>query len=96
MTSKNVTITSKNQITLPAEYVRKLGLQKHRRLTVRQRGDELVLRPEPELDIDEHFRKLWAKLPPVKGTKTDKELQQAIRNSVAVAWDEKRQRGESE
>jgi bifunctional DNA-binding transcriptional regulator/antitoxin component of YhaV-PrlF toxin-antitoxin module len=83
MTSKNVTITSKNQITLPAEYVRKLHLAKHRRLTIRQRGDELVLKPEPELDVEDHFRKLWAQLPKVKGTKTDEQLKKTTREAWA-------------
>ncbi|MGH7196099.1 MAG: hypothetical protein ACREGA_04990 [Candidatus Saccharimonadales bacterium] len=96
MNRLNITITSKNQITLPAEYVRKMRLGKNRRLSVCQRGNKLVLEPEPEIDIDEHFRKLWTQLPKIKGTKTDEELEQAIRDSVADAWDEKRQRGESD
>lgn len=81
MNRLNVTITSKNQITLPAEYVRQMGLSKNRRLNVRQRGDELVLKPED--DIEKHFQKLWAQLPKVAGTKSDAELKRATREAWA-------------
>ena len=83
MKGKNVTITSKNQITLPAEYVMKLHLSRHRQLVVRQRGDELILKPVP--DVEEHFQELWAKLPSVKGTRTDEELKTTTRD----AWSQK-------
>lgn len=76
-----VTITSKNQITLPAAHVRQMKLHKSRRLSVRQRGSELVLIPEPTLK--ERMQKLWEDLPQFKGTKTDGELNQAIRESMA-------------
>ena len=77
MKGKNITITSKNQITIPAEYVRSLKLAKHRQLSIRRRGDELVLKPEPTLEED--LQELWATLPPFKGTRSDKELKHAIR-----------------
>lgn len=41
-------ISSKNQITLPAAMVRRLGLEPGRRLILRLEGDRIVLRPEPE------------------------------------------------
>jgi AbrB family looped-hinge helix DNA binding protein len=50
MTTKNVTITSKNQITLPAEFVRKLNLGKNRSLTITTKKDSLELKPRPSVD----------------------------------------------
>lgn len=81
MTSKNITLTSKNQITLPAEYVRKLHLGKNRQLSITQRGSELIIKPEPSLEA--RMQKIWSKLPPFKGTKTDDELKQVIRDAYA-------------
>ena len=83
MSSKNVTITSKNQITIPAEYVRKLHLNKHRRLTIKQRGDELVLKVEP--DLEERLHDVWAQLPAFTGTKTNEEL----KRTTHEAWSNK-------
>jgi AbrB family looped-hinge helix DNA binding protein len=40
-------VTTRNQITLPSEARRKLGIQPGDRLTVEVRGDELVLRRRP-------------------------------------------------
>jgi len=81
MTTKNVTITSKNQITLPAELVRNLKLTKRRRLTIRQRGGELILTPEPELE--ERLKVIWRQLPPFQGTRTDEELKKTAREAWA-------------
>ncbi len=50
-----VTLSSKNQITLPVAVVRRLDLHPGRRLTVRLEDDRIVLRPEPE-DWVEYFR----------------------------------------
>lgn len=76
----NVTITSKNQITLPVDIVRKWNLQGQRRLSIRRRGDELILKPLPSLQS--RMRTIWAQLPAITGTATDKELQDAIRTTV--------------
>jgi bifunctional DNA-binding transcriptional regulator/antitoxin component of YhaV-PrlF toxin-antitoxin module len=95
MTSKNVTITSKNQITIPAEFVRNMQLGKSRKLSVRQRGNALILKPQTADDILKSMQKHW-KHQAGKRPLTDKELKQAIRDSVATAWDDKRQRGESD
>lgn len=86
MTGKQVTMTSKNQITLPAAYVRSIGLGKSRRLTIRLRGDELVLKPQPTLQ--EHMKPVWDEMAKhVKRPLSDEELKQAIRKSVAHgAW----------
>jgi len=94
MTSKNVTITSKNQITLPAEYVRELHLAKSRKLSVQRHGNALILKPQTADDILEKLQKHW-KHQANKRPLSEAELKRAIRDSVAMAWDEKRQRGES-
>lgn len=57
MTSKNITITSKNQITLPAELVRKYKLGKNRVLTITDKKGVLELRPQPSLE--ERMRPHW-------------------------------------
>jgi bifunctional DNA-binding transcriptional regulator/antitoxin component of YhaV-PrlF toxin-antitoxin module len=57
MTSRNITITSKNQITIPIDLVRKMKLGKNRQLQIRMRGDELVLKQEPPLT--ELMQPLW-------------------------------------
>lgn len=51
-------VTSKHQITLPAEFVRKLHISKHDRLMVQLDGDKLVLRPQMELmeRMQRHWR----------------------------------------
>jgi AbrB family looped-hinge helix DNA binding protein len=42
------TISSKNQITLPAQLLRELGLSAGDRLSIRRDGDRLILRPRPK------------------------------------------------
>ena len=42
------TISSKNQITLPAQLLREMGLGAGDRLAVRREGNRLVLRPRPK------------------------------------------------
>lgn len=93
MRTKEITITSKNQITLPAEYVRNLKLEKSRRLTVRRRGDEIILKPEATLE--ERMKPIWdevAKHRRGKRSLNDRELKQAIRESVVSAWEKKERR----
>ena len=50
MTSKIVTVTSKNQITLPADLVRKYKLDKNRILTITDKKGALELRPQATLE----------------------------------------------
>ncbi|HEY1645343.1 MAG TPA: AbrB/MazE/SpoVT family DNA-binding domain-containing protein [Candidatus Saccharimonadales bacterium] len=80
MTTRNVTITSKNQITLPADLVRDMRLKTHRRLSIRKRGDELILIPEPELK--DQLQKIWDQLPTFQGTTSDKQL----KDTTNEAW----------
>lgn len=42
------TISSKNQITLPAQLMREMGLGAGDRLAIRREGNRLVLRPRPK------------------------------------------------
>lgn len=68
-----VTLTSKNQVTIPVAAVRRLGLDASRRLTVEERAGEIVLKPE--LPIEKRFEKLWAANKPlVKRALSDDEL----------------------
>jgi len=83
MTTKNITITSKNQITIPADIVREFQFNKHRRLTIRKRGDELILKAQP--DLEEQLSDIWNQLPGFSGTKTDAEL----KATTAEAWKNK-------
>ena len=80
MTTRIVTITSKNQITIPADLVRDMRLRMHRRLSIRKRGDELILIAEPELK--DKLRKIWDQLPPLEGTTSDIEL----KHTTKEAW----------
>jgi bifunctional DNA-binding transcriptional regulator/antitoxin component of YhaV-PrlF toxin-antitoxin module len=83
MTTKNVTITSKNQITIPAEIVRELQLDKHRSLTIRRHGDELILKAQP--DLEDQLSVIWKQLPKFNGTKNDTEL----KATTTEAWKNK-------
>jgi antitoxin ChpS len=42
------TISSKNQITLPAHLLRQLGLSAGDRLAIQREGNRLILRPRPK------------------------------------------------
>lgn len=86
-----VTITSKNQITLPAAIVRKMKLEKTRRLRITEKKGKLELTPEPSLQ--ERLEKFWKTLPPFEGTKTEEELKRAIQESVVIAWEKKEAEG---
>jgi AbrB family looped-hinge helix DNA binding protein len=46
------TISSKNQITLPAQLLRELGLGAGDRLAIRREGNRLILRPRPKDWVD--------------------------------------------
>jgi hypothetical protein len=78
MQTKNITITSKNQVTLPIDYVRSMCLTKNRVLQVELRGKSIVLTPQPTLG--DTIRQFWGKHH-AKHPLTDEELKQAIRTS---------------
>lgn len=80
MNTRNVTVTSKNQITLPAEYVKGLRLVQNRVLKVELRQGTIVLTPQPSLS--DTMRQFWTKHS-AKSPLTDLELKQAIRTISA-------------
>jgi bifunctional DNA-binding transcriptional regulator/antitoxin component of YhaV-PrlF toxin-antitoxin module len=78
MDTKNVTITSKNQVTLPADYVRKMHLARNRVLKAELRGRVLVLTPQPALGVT--MQQFWGKHQADRPL-SDDELKQAVRTS---------------
>lgn len=80
MNTYTVTITSKNQITLPIHLVRKFNLQKGQKLQVDSEGSSIKLKKQPSLEETmapfhaEIAKKLKGKKPP-----TNEELSRAAR-----------------
>ncbi len=72
----DITITSKNQITLPSQFVRQLKLQKNRVLSAELSGDTIRLIPKPS--VESVMKKYWSKNAAVKPL-SEAELKQAIR-----------------
>lgn len=81
MTTRNVTITSKNQITLPSEYVKNLHLAKSRVLRAELQEGKIVLTPQPSLSSV--MKQFWGKHS-VKKALTEKEIKQAVRTTSAI------------
>jgi bifunctional DNA-binding transcriptional regulator/antitoxin component of YhaV-PrlF toxin-antitoxin module len=84
MKAYDVTITSKNQITIPIEVVRGLNLTKKKILGLTVKGKKILL--TPEVDIEEVMRPFWGKHHAKPGL-SDDELRNAIRESVATHAD---------
>ena len=80
MNIRNVTITSKNQITLPSDYVKNLHLTQNRVLRAELQKGKIVLTPQPALsDIMRHF---WGKHS-AKQPLNDAAIKQAVRATSA-------------
>ena len=80
MTTKNVTITSKNQITLPSEYVKLLQLTQNRVLRADLDDGKIILTPQPALgDVMQQF---WGKHS-AKEALTEAEITQVARTISA-------------
>lgn len=79
-------ISSKHQITLPIEAVRRLGLEPGDRLAVRVEDDRIVLRPQPR-DWVEYYR---GRLKGVYGSTTE-EIDEYIRKE-RESWEERAER----
>lgn len=80
MAIKNVTITSKNQITIPSEYVKLLQLTQSRVLRADLDDGKIVLTPQPALgDVMQQF---WGKHS-AKQALTEAEITQAVRTISA-------------
>ncbi len=79
-----VTVTSKNQITLPAELVRRWGLAKRRQLTIDMRDDAATMQPRLTTSEalqqfrDENRARMQRKTAP-----TDQELRTAAQEIAA-------------
>jgi bifunctional DNA-binding transcriptional regulator/antitoxin component of YhaV-PrlF toxin-antitoxin module len=79
MTTKNVTITSKNQITLPSEYVNVLQLAQNRVLRADLHDGKIILSPQP--DLGEAMQQFWDKHS-AKRPLTEAEIKNAVRSSA--------------
>lgn len=80
MSTRNVTITSKNQITLPSEYVKTLHLAQNRVMQAELLEGKIVLSPQPALSGV--MKPFWGKHN-AKRTLTDSEIKQAVRTISA-------------
>lgn len=80
MNTRSVTVTRKNQITLPAEYVKALHLSQSRVLNAEVQGGRIVLSPQPILS--DTMKQFWGKHSANRPL-TDDEIKQAIRASSA-------------
>lgn len=82
MKTVKITITSKNQITIPSQIVRDLKLNRNRRLQVKQRGNDIVLTPLPSLA--ESLKPVWQSAAnTVKKPVSDAEIQSSARSIAA-------------
>ncbi len=80
MSTQNITITSKNQITLPSEYVKALRLTKSRIMEAEIKDGKIVLSPQPALGAV--MKKFWGKHH-AQHAVSDGELKRAIRQRSA-------------
>lgn len=82
---KTITLTSKNQITIPADIVKAMKLQKSKRLTVVIKDESIVLQPVPE--PRKRIVSMWERNAPIVQSKkplTDTQLKQIKKE----AWEE--------
>ena len=79
MNTKNVTITSKNQITLPNEYVKVLKLAQNRVLRADLHDGKIIL--SPQADLGEAMQQFWGKHSAMRPL-TEAQLKQAVRSST--------------
>ncbi len=89
MRTRNVTVTSKNQITLPADLVRKYKLDENRVMEVREKpGGVLELRPAPLLEQImkkhwDHFKKMNPDYIPPTGKELDDMMHDEVHDTYA-------------
>lgn len=74
-----ITLTSKNQVTLPAWLVREKNYKQGIKFQARLQGDDIVLSPKKDLeqivrDMNEHLRPL------IRKPLSDQELQESLHN----------------
>jgi AbrB family looped-hinge helix DNA binding protein len=83
MTPIKGTVTSKNQVTLPAKLVRKYGLNKGRMITFTDKDGAIEIRPQPSLG--ELMAPIWKETAKyIRRPISDEELKQAIRQTKAA------------
>lgn len=68
------TLSSKNQVTLPVEYLRHLGLKPKDRIEIREVDGQIVVRKAPDFFALKGF---------LKGRKRPKDLKGAMMDAVA-------------
>lgn len=68
------TLSSKNQITLPVEYLRHLGFKPKDRIEIREQDGQLILRKAPDFFALKGF---------LKGRKAPKDLRGAMMDAVS-------------
>jgi AbrB family looped-hinge helix DNA binding protein len=81
MTIRNIIITSKNRITIPADILKEMQLNGDRLLSIRSRGNEVILKPEPALKVQ--LQKIWEQLPPFRGTLSEEDLKYTTQEPIA-------------
>jgi len=79
---KLVTISSKNQITIPAEYLRSLGLSSSSKVLVEKKNKKILLTPVKKSIVDEVAGSLTHLIPKGKLGKTLKGIDEGTRNAV--------------
>ncbi len=80
MNTKNVTVTSKNQITLPSDYVKTLQLTQSRVLRANLQKGKIVLTPQPSLG--NAMKPYWGRHS-VRRPLTEDEIKKAVRITSA-------------
>ena len=77
--SKHVTITSKNQVTIPADFVKSLKLHQDRTMHATIKDGSVILTPTRDLSDD--MERFWIKRNP-KAKLNNNQLQQAPRQAA--------------
>jgi AbrB family looped-hinge helix DNA binding protein len=84
----SVKVSSKNQISLPSEARRRLGIVPGERLTVEIRGDDLVLRRRPSRP-SERMRgigaRVWDGVDPAERLRHERDADEAARAPGAIS-----------
>jgi len=81
MSKQFITVTSKNQVTLPSKYVKQLRLTNNRILQTEIRNGKIILTPEP--DVETVMQQFWGKHK-AKRTLGDDEINQALRGTATT------------
>jgi len=89
MKRRKVTVTSKNQITIPADLVRKYNLDQNSIMTVSERDGSIVLSPLPSLRerMKEHWDYFQRTHPDYKPL-TDEQIHTQARDTYIAKFEE--------